>query len=140
MTPPTRVKFASYKDAQGFRKEDNKLKVKHIPASIYHYGWVRNPTAQQQKNISLNKLWHNDQWIQKHVSKATEHDYSTLDYLIHFNETHPAIMQNRIKHKNWIFEYDQKKSKISLKNKLSNFIENLTGYRIGEYKNYIILP
>ncbi|MFX8731708.1 hypothetical protein ABTM48_21490, partial [Acinetobacter baumannii] len=30
----------SFKDAQGFRKDGQKIKVKAIDAVVYHYGWV----------------------------------------------------------------------------------------------------
>ena len=40
----------SYRDAQGFRKEDNqKLRVKPLDAYIHHYGWVREPAAMERK-------------------------------------------------------------------------------------------
>ena len=32
---------SSYRDAQGFRKNGRKIKVKPIDAYIYHYGWVK---------------------------------------------------------------------------------------------------
>ena len=47
--------ISSYKDAQGFRKLDNsKLNVKKIDASIFHYGWVKSPKAQQEKQKNFN--------------------------------------------------------------------------------------
>ena len=56
----------SYKDAQGFRKSDNsKLNVKPISAEIYHYGWVKPPTAQQAKQEHFHKMWHDDEWTKK---------------------------------------------------------------------------
>ena len=40
----------SFRDAQGFRIGDNrKLHVKLIDAYVYHYGWVREPTALHKK-------------------------------------------------------------------------------------------
>lgn len=41
--------ISSYKDAQGFRKNERKLNVKHINAWVYHYGWVKPPFEQQEK-------------------------------------------------------------------------------------------
>ena len=59
----------SYRDAQGFRKKPNdKLRVKLIDAFIYHYGYVREPKAMQGKQRSFNKYWHDDQWVEKHVT------------------------------------------------------------------------
>ena len=46
----------SWKDAQGFRKNGQKLKVAEINADIYHYGWVRHPRFMMAKAHEANKL------------------------------------------------------------------------------------
>jgi hypothetical protein len=126
----------SYRDAQGFRKRPNeKLRVKLIDAYIYHYGWVREPAAMQRKQTAFSSLYHTDDWIDQHVAKASEFDYSNIDSLALFTETHPAVMENRIAKKNWKFDHDVSKKKYSFKEK----IKRLLGYRIGEYKNYKII-
>lgn len=126
----------SYRDAQGFRKKPNqKLRVKLIDAYIYHYGWVREPAAMQRKQTAFSSLYHTDEWIDQHVAKAAEFDYSNIDSLTLFTETHPAVMENRIAKKNWKFDHDVSKKKYSFKEK----IKRLVGYRIGEYKNYKII-
>ena len=82
----------SYRDAQGFRKEENKkLNVVSIDAYIYHYGWVKDPRTMQKKQEDFNKLWHDDQWVDKNVIKADEFDYSNIDVLKKFTGTHPII-------------------------------------------------
>lgn len=130
-------KIYSYKDAQGFRKDDNrKLTVKEIDAHVYHYGWVKPPAAQMLKQQTFNKYWHDDQWMQKNIPAASEFDYSNVDSLIRFTGTHPAVMRDRIRKKNWQFDFDISRSRYTLKEKISGFIEKLTGYRPGEYKNY----
>ncbi len=43
---------------------------------------------------------------------------------------------NRIKQANWDFTFDKSKIKISLKDKFKNLIKKITGWQIGEYKNY----
>jgi len=127
----------SYKDAQGFRKvDDSKLNVKQIDAEIYHYGWVKTPKAQQAKQENFHKMWHDDEWMNKNVAKAEEFDYSEIDSLVEFKETHPKVFLNRIEKANWKFTFDQSKVKISLKDKFKNFIRKTTGWNIGEYKNY----
>ncbi|OYT15726.1 MAG: glycosyl transferase [Bacteroidetes bacterium 4572_77] len=55
----------SYKDAQGFRINGRKLKVKEIDAYIYHYGWVKPPEKQSDKIRNFQKLWHNDKYVEK---------------------------------------------------------------------------
>jgi hypothetical protein len=128
----------SYKDAQGFRKNNKKLNVREIDACIYHYGWVRDPSAQIKKNLSFNKLWHDDQWIKKNVS-ADSFDYDVLESLEVFTETHPMVMLDRLSHKKWTFEYNPDNKNPTLKEKISDWIEKKTGYRVGEYKNYTII-
>ncbi len=84
-------RIRSYKDAQGFRKEMRKLQVKAIDASIYHYGWVKPPKAQQAKQETFHKLWHDDKWVKEHVGEEEEFDYSNIDSLVPFNDTHPKV-------------------------------------------------
>ena len=51
----------SYRDAQGFRKkEDEKLRVKIIPAWVYHYGYVKHPATIKAKVNNSNLSWHSD--------------------------------------------------------------------------------
>ena len=127
----------SYKDAQGFRKlDDSKLRVKQIDAKIYHYGWVKTPKAQQAKQENFHKMWHDDEWMNKNVSKVEEFDYSEIDSLDTFNETHPAVFMHRINQSNWTFTFDKSKITVSLKDQFKNAVKKLTGWQIGEYKNY----
>lgn len=126
----------SYRDAQGFRKKPNeKLSVKLIDAFIYHYGWVRDPRAMQNKQRAFSSFYHDDQWIDEHVAKAAEFDYSQIDSLALFLDTHPCVMTKRISEKNWKFDFDVSKKNYSLKERL----KRLVGFRIGEYKNYKIV-
>lgn len=128
----------SYKDAQGFRKKDNsKLKVTNTGAYIYHYGWVRHPQAQLEKQKHFHKMWHDDEWVKDNVDEQKVLKYEVEDILEKFNGTHPSVMQERIKKYNWHFDYDKNKIKLSLREKLLYYVENLTGWRVGEYKNYV---
>jgi len=126
----------SYRDAQGFRKNDNeKLNVKLIDAYVYHYGWVKEPSAMQRKQEDFNKLWHDQDWIDKNVIKADAFDYSNIDALEKFEGTHPKVMQKRIEATNWKFEYDMSFNKLSLKNKFKIALRKYTGIYLS-YKNY----
>lgn len=126
----------SYKDAQGFRKNNNqKLTVKAIDAYVYHYGWVKDPRAMQLKQEQFHKLWHDQEWIDKNVVKADTFDYSKIDSLSKFMGTHPKVMLTRIAQKNWEFEFDLSYNKVKLKDKLKRIAYLLFGWEIG-YKNY----
>jgi hypothetical protein len=129
----------SYRDAQGFRKENRPLNVKPVDATMYHYGWVKPPEAQQAKQENFNKLWHDDAWVEKNIPKTGEFDYSKIDALARFTGTHPKVMLNRINRQNWKFDFDPSQKKLPFKSRLLHFIENLTGWRIGEYKNYRVI-
>ncbi len=129
----------SFRDAQGFRKDKDKmLNVKPVDAYMYHYGWVKDPQAMQKKQEEFNKLWHDDEWIDKNVRKADEFDYSEIDVLKKFEGTHPQVMEKRLNRVNWKFDYDLSCNKMKLKDKLKKFLENY-GFSFGQYKNYKLL-
>lgn len=133
------IGIKSYRDAQGFRKEGNKLKVKAIDASIYHYGWVRNPKYQMAKQIAAHKFWHSDDYIDKKFNPDTDFDYSQVDSITRFKGTHPQIMKPRIEAMNWTFDRDPAIKSFSLKRRVLYYIEKYTGWRMGEYKNYKLI-
>jgi hypothetical protein len=130
----------SYKDAQGFRKQGNlKLNVAEVPAFMHHYGWVKEPVSMQKKKQDFNKLYHDDAWIQKNIVCADQFDYDAIDALLPFEGTHPRVMRSRIEQKNWKFTRDLSKNKMACKHKFKLWVEKWTGYRPGEYKNYILV-
>src|SRR5258706_1877507 len=130
----------SYKDAQGFRKlPNNKLKVKLIDACVFHYGWVKDPRTMQAKIQGWLHFYNDDQWIEKQVARVEEFDFSEVDSLVRFTENHPAVMRDRIGRLNWKFDHDLSKNRYTTREKIKRFISKLTGYRIGEYKNYKIV-
>lgn len=131
--------ITSYRDAQGFRKAGKKLQVKPIDAEIYHYGWVRHPKYQMAKLREANKLWHDDDYIDKKFDASKDFDYSEIDSIKPFEGTHPAVMQKRISEMNWSFDKDPKAKTFGLKLKFLYGIEKLTGWRVGEYRNYKII-
>lgn len=129
----------SYRDAQGFRKNGQKLNVKKIDAAIFHYGWVKDPRFQQAKQQSFHKMWHSDEWVKTHVAEANTYDYSTIDSLKQFVSTHPTVMQERLARMNWDFTWDASKKKFTAKNWILYQIEKRTGIRLFEYRNYKII-
>jgi hypothetical protein len=132
-------KIHSYRDAQGFRKNGQPLKVMQVDATVYHYGWVKPPVQQQAKREAFEKLWHDDKEAEKRAPKKQEFDYSGVDSLTVFADTHPQVMRTRIENKSWKFIFDTSRKNFSLKGRILFFIEKLTGWRIGEYKNYKLI-
>ncbi|MBM3400711.1 MAG: glycosyltransferase family 2 protein [Bacteroidetes bacterium] len=134
-------KVHSYRDAQGFRKDGKKLKVKPIDAYIYHYGWVQPPSGLGNKVRNFNKFYYEESWIEQHHPESIEFDYGNADRLIRFEGTHPKVMQKRIEVSNWKFLVDPTllKKKMSIRRRILQKIEDLWQWRIGEYKNYKII-
>lgn len=132
-------KIRSYKDAQGFRKEGKKLKVKPVKATMFHYGWVKPPEFIRSKFLYFHTLWHDAKWMEKNKAEIASFDYSNIDSLVRFEGTHPETMKKRIDLKNWKFEFDPTKKKFSLISRLLYRVEKRTGWVIGEYKNYKII-
>jgi len=129
----------SYKDAQGFRKNDNeKLNVVKIDARVYHYGWVKSPEAMQKKQETFNKYWHDDTWMENNIHKSEVYDYEEqLKALEPFQGTHPKVMQDRVSRLNWNFRYNPEKHRLSTKDKLKKVLKKF-GIE-ASYANYRIV-
>ncbi len=136
-------KIRSYRDAQGFRFDDNtKLRVKKIDASIYHYGWVKNPLTMFEKVMNSGKLYHTDDTIHTLETaiktKDNQFDYARVDTVKLFAGTHPAIMKERVAKENWTVEIDTNKKKFkNAKYAFLYFLNKQFGWRPFEYRNYI---
>ena len=128
----------SYRDAQGFRIDGRKIQVKPIDAYIYHYGWVKPPKGLKNKVRNFNQFYHTDNWIAENITENPDFDYDNADRLLKFDGTHPKVMQKRIGALNWKFSFDpvQIKKKMTLRRKILQKLEDWTGWRAGEYKNY----
>jgi hypothetical protein len=131
----------SYKDAQGFRIANRKLDVKLIDAYIYHYGWVKPPQGISHKMNNFVKYYRENEYIEDFAPTPETFDYGNADHLVHFRETHPAVMLPRVEKSNWKFSFDPTKLEINRKLKLRIllWIEKKTGVRLFEYRNYKIV-
>jgi hypothetical protein len=79
------------------------LRVKLIDAYVYHYGWVREPTALHKKIQSNIRLYRNDiNEEETPVAASYEYDKAT-EPVLRFEGTHPALMRKRILRKSWPF-------------------------------------
>lgn len=134
-------RIRSYRDAQGFRIEGRKLRVKLIDAYIYHYGWVKTPEALQGKVRNFNKFYQTDEWVEQNFPPQKTFDMRNADRLVKFTDSHPAVISNRVSATNWKFEDDltKKTNKMSLRRRILQQIEDLTGIRLFEYRNYKIV-
>ncbi|MCX6315669.1 MAG: glycosyltransferase family 2 protein [Bacteroidetes bacterium] len=134
-------RVVSYRDAQGFRTNDNKkLNVKKINAGIYHYGWVRHPHKQLEKLSNFYSLWNGQNWSVPDVQAEEHFDFfNDVDSLALYKGTHPGVMKQRIAEKNWQVNFDTRRKKFNFKDNLSYRFEKLTGIRPFEYRNYRIV-
>jgi glycosyltransferase involved in cell wall biosynthesis len=136
----------SYRDAQGFRKNKNstpqgeKLSVKKVEAWVYHYGWVKEPRAMQEKQKTFQKLWHSNEEAKKRAGTEELYHYEkNLHSLSKFEDTHPAVMQSRVKRLNWDFKYDPKLHKKTAKERFKQFCKKVLGLNFN-YQNYKVIP
>lgn len=105
----------SFRDAQGFRKGDNrKLRVKPVDACVYHYGWVKEPEMMVKKIRNTSTFYEGIEWLES-AGKKQSFDYSSIDALNKFTGTHPEVMKERIRNKNWTFDHDMSYNKLPLK-------------------------
>jgi len=134
-------KIRSYRDAQGFRKDNIKLKVVPIDAYIYHYGWVRHPKYMQEK-VNAVKAYYGGLSDEEAQQKAAEEEfqYGEKKHSVRkFSGTHPKVMQKRVERLNWDFNPDLVKVKMDLRHSILHWIEKKFGKRLFEYRNYEIL-
>jgi hypothetical protein len=129
--------ISSYKDAQGFRIGKKKLHVKPAHASVYHYGWVKNPEQMTRKMKEVSKYWFEDSenW-RNYIHSGDIFNYDDFDSLERFTGTHPLVMHRRIASKNWDLSIDIKRKNFSFKNRLLYWVEKLTGIRLFDFRNY----
>ena len=131
----------SYRDAQGFRWANRKINVKLIDAFIYHYGWVKPPKGLESKLRNFNQFYHDDSWVAENLPQTFEFDFHNADRMLPFKGTHPLVMQKRVAAQNWKLQVDpvKLKKKMSLRRRILQKIEDLTGWRVSEYQNYKIV-
>jgi hypothetical protein len=128
----------SYRDAQGFRKGGNKkLNVKPVDAFVYHYGWVKEPETMMKK-VKNNLSFYEDIDSKQILNSGPAWDYSSIDALNLFRDSHPAVMKERIMRKNWRFEHDISFNKLSLKYKGKIFLKNYLGINTF-YENFRVI-
>lgn len=128
--------ISSYKDAQGFRKNGEKLAVKQIDAFIYHYGWVKSPQQMLEKQKHILRYWSEQQTEAEMLASKQLFDFSEFDSLQKFTDTHPSVMLPRVATRNWQVNLDISKKRFSLKDRVLYWFEKKTGIRLFDFRNY----
>ncbi|MFN8264844.1 MAG: glycosyltransferase family 2 protein [Chitinophagaceae bacterium] len=131
----------SYKDAQGFRVGETKLRVVPVDAEVYHYGWVKSPEQMKRKMKNVFAYYNtNDNWVDTFMKSEDFFNFQDeYDSVARFTGTHPAVMKERIQNKNWDIQLDVSRKRFSLKDRILFFIEQKTGKRLFEFRNYRII-
>ena len=131
--------ISAYRDAQGFRRNGEKINVKPIDACMYHYGWVKNPKQMREKQKNVMQYWEDQEAEKKRILAKEIFDYNEFDSLQRFTGTHPGVLLKRIAEKNWEIDMDISKKNFSLKDRILYWIEKKTGVRLFNFKNYRII-
>jgi hypothetical protein len=116
--------------------------VKPVDATVYHYGWVKNPKKMKEKlKDLLVSYWADAIDEPANIKRASGElfDYNEFDSLKQFHGDHPSVMKNRIAEKNWTADLDITKKKLSPKEKILYWIEKKTGKRLFDFKNYKVI-
>lgn len=125
----------SWMDAQGFRKNDGqKIFAKLIPARIFHYGWARPEKIMAKKVVAFEQLYHGDK-----KNTAERFTYTRVWGLRKFKSSHPKVAQAWLLKNRNDLDFDRLPFRFSyriLDVIICDLFEKLTGFRIGEYKNY----
>jgi hypothetical protein len=87
---------------------------------------------------NFNQFYHDDNWIAEKLPPNLGFDYTNADRLLKFDGIHPQVMQKRIKALNWEFNFDSAylQKQMGFRRRVLQKIEDISGWRISEYKNY----
>jgi hypothetical protein len=136
----------SWKSAQSFRRNGLKLRVVDCGAEIYHYGWVRHPEVMRRKSKALDRLHHNQEWVdRKYAGVEKPWDYGPLDGIPLFGGTHPEVMAGRIGEKSWdAGDYSDRDNPpdhehLRLFPRIHSALERFLGRKIGGYTNWKLI-
>ncbi len=146
----TALGVRSYRDSQGFRKftsienymhqkeKGKKLQVKKIDAPIFHYNGIRPPQDFRKKAEQMGIFYQSEEKVQQELNER-EYHWDKIDRVAPFTGTHPAVMQPKVDAQNWEYVYRPEKSVWKIKDRIMQPIEDVLGFKIGEYKNYKLL-
>ena len=144
----------SYGDAQGFRilknpeasngADENAQWIKPKAAlsrgRYFHYGWVKSAQKMANKAEALHKFWHGDA---KDGLVTADNVFPHIFGMNEFRRSHPQVIMPRLER----FERAAGEAapffmrpvpfeKKHLRLRMDNWLEILTGVRVGEFKNY----
>jgi len=132
----------SYQDAQGFRVGPNARKIRARPtdAQMFHYGWARPARAIQEKFEISRTIY---PWGGTHFHQQQARGFlEWIPLLREFMGTHPTAARE------WIAARAHDPERLigpahfnpeHLRYYISDWIERLTGARVFEFRNYVLV-
>ena len=128
--------ISSFRDAQGFRRDEQRLFVKPSGARVFHYGYVRTPSSLEEKSKNMSLWW------------GTQPDASDSAFRLHrhvgltrFEGTHPGVMKSKVENQPK-FDPSQCPRKwdwTEIKNAMTLVWDQFFNFRLGEFRNYEIV-
>lgn len=126
----------AFRDAQGFRRGGERLKVFPANARVFHYGYVRTPDSLGTKAAEMSQ-W----WGAKPTNSPKEVELHRHVGLNRYPGSHPGVMASLLQKPNG---FDPKKcrrkwDRNEIKNALTLLWESFVPFRLGEFRNYEIV-
>ncbi|MDD5066673.1 MAG: glycosyltransferase family 2 protein [bacterium] len=140
------IGVTSWRSAQSFRIDGRKLFVKPAHGRVFHYGWVRPPEAMIAKKQYHDSLHHGNRVFQEEKDRYRTYfefvDQIDPFMIAEYNASHPVVMQKRIREWKYVFDKTKSHHKISsrdIRYRLTDILSSLTGFRLGEYRNFKLI-
>jgi len=133
----------SYGDAQGFRvgADDRRVRARVTGATMFHYGWARHPAALERKHAAFQGLFQEDDG--KIAQRRAQPALQWTPGLRRFTGSHPRVAQDWIAARRASTEQPSVEARhlrwSDARFYLSDWIERLTGTRLFEYRNYVLV-
>ncbi len=86
-----------------------------------------------------DELYHRGHFDETKVVVPEDYALTLIHALKKYTGKHPRVMQQRIANVNWVFDYDESKNKLTLKDHFKNISEKIFGRRLFDYRNYKII-
>lgn len=131
----------SYQDAQGFRVGPGlrRVRARGTGALMFHYGWARPPQSMRRKLVASQEIF--PEAVGRLRARATQETYDWTPLLRRFAGAHPRVAAD------WIAArrdagrggaVGPRRFRLGhLRLYVSHWIEQLTGARPFEYRNYV---
>lgn len=132
----------SYQDAQGFRvgPELRRVRARVTGAVMFHYGWAREPQSASRKHAASKQIFKHGLERLEQRQRMTRLEWTPL--LRRFTGTHPRAAAEWIAARRATLggAFAPRPFKLDdLRFYLSDWIERLTGTRVFEYRNYVLV-